>query len=189
MEQSLGKHRVLTDGLVECLLSLDVPAWPFPSCLSPISAQMPCHGGLEPTVPASASQQHPPCLSRVKSDSLARLRRFWKTLPSLLRDPGLGSVPGLEQLQALGAQCGWSCVNDTMLMAPLSLCAAGPCHRDQVLLIPHLPGVSLGMLQHVLCAVQAAPERFELFCWCSDFSHGWRALPAAAETPALPSVS
>lgn len=71
----------------------------------------------------------------------------------------------------------------------LSLCAAGPRHRDRFLLIPHLPGVSLGMLQHVLCAVQAAPERFELLCCCSDFTHGWRALPAAAETPALPSVS
>lgn len=75
-------------------------------------------------MPASASQQHPSCLSRVKSDSLPRLSRFWKTLPSLLKDPGLGSAPGLEQRQALGAQCGWSCVDDMMLMAPvLSVCS------------------------------------------------------------------
>lgn len=70
-----------------------------------------------------------------------------------------------------------------------SPCAASPCHRDQISLIPHLPGMSLGMLQHVVCAVQAALERFELLCWRSDFTHGWRVLPAAAETPVLPSVS
>lgn len=75
------------------------------------------------------------------------------------------------------------------LWPQLSRCAASPCHRDQISLIPHLPGVSLGMLQHVVCAVQAAPESFELPCWRSDFAHGWRALPAAAETLALPSVS
>lgn len=40
----------------------------------------------------------------------------------------------------------------------LSPCAAGPCCRDQVLLVPHLPGMSLGMLWHVVRAVQAAPK-------------------------------
>lgn len=113
---------------------MDVPVWACLSCLSPVSAQMRCHGGVG-GCGASALQQHPPCFSRVKSDSLAGLSCFWKTLPSLLRDPGPGSAPGLEQRQALGAVWMTRC-----LWPQLSPCAAGPCYRDQVLIIPHLPG-------------------------------------------------
>lgn len=67
-----------------------------------------------------------------------------------------------------------------MLMAP-----ASPCHGDHISLIPHLPGLSLGMLQHVVCAVQAALESFELLCWRSDFTHS-RVASASGSCRACP---